>query len=56
MLFNIYCIASESAYDRDMQAHTFLAISDSDKSRKKTSLAVDGENIKPVVDETDDND
>ena len=50
MLFNIYFIASASAYDHDMQAHAFLAICDSDQSRKKTSLAVDGENIKPDVD------
>ena len=50
MLFNIYFIASASAYDRDMQAHAFFAICDSDQSRKKTSLAVDGENTKPDVD------
>ena len=49
MLFNIYFIGSASAYDRDMQAHAFLAICNSDQSRKKTSLAVDGENIKPDV-------
>ena len=56
MLFNIYFIDSASAYDRDMQAHAFLAICDSDQSRKKTSRAVEGENIKPVVDGTDDKD
>ena len=53
MLFNIYVIASASAYDRDMQAHTFLAICDLDQSRKKTSLAIDKENIKPDIDGTD---
>ena len=50
MLFNIYFIASASAYDLDMQAHAFMAVCDLDQSRKKTSLAVDGENIKPDVD------
>ena len=33
---------------------TFLAICDSDQSRKKSRIAVDGKNIKPVVDGTDD--
>ena len=56
MLFNIYFIASASAYDPDNQAHTFLAICVLDQSRKKISLGVDGENIKPDVDETDDKD
>ena len=46
MLFNIYFIDSVSAYDRDMQAHAFLAICDSDQSRKKTRLAGDEEKIK----------
>ena len=50
MLYNILFIASASAYDRDMQAHAFLEIFNSDQSRKTTSLAVDGENIKPNVD------
>ena len=54
MLFNICFIASASAYDRDMRAHKLLAICDSDQSQKKTSLAVDGENITPYVDKTDD--
>ena len=56
MLFNIYFVASASAYDRDMQAHTFLAICDSDQSQKKTRIAVDGKNIKPDVDGTEDKD
>ena len=56
MLFNIYFIASASAYDCDMQAHAFLATCDSDQSRKKTSLVVNGENIKHDVDGTDDKD
>ena len=56
MLFNIYFIASASSYDRDMQAHALLAICNSDQSWKKTSLAVDGENIKPDVNWTDDED
>ena len=56
MLFNIYFIASASAFYRDMQARTFLAICDSNQLRKKTSLAVNGENIKPDVDGTDDKD
>ena len=56
MLFNIYCIASASAYDRDMQTHAFLAICDFDQSRKKTRSSVNGENIKPDVDETDNKD
>ena len=50
MFFNIYFIALASAYDRDMQAHAFLAICDSYHLRKKRCLAVDGENIKPDVD------
>ncbi len=50
MLFNIYFISLASAYDRDMQAHAFLAICDSDQSRKKTSFALDKENIKPDAD------
>ena len=50
MLFNIYFIASASAYYRDMQAHAFMTICNLEQSRKKTSLAVDGENIKPDVD------
>ena len=35
MLFIIYFIASAFAYDRDMKAHAFLAICDSDQLRKK---------------------
>ena len=54
MLFNIYFIDSASAYDRGMQAHAFLAICVSDQSRKKTSLAFNGENIKFDVDWIDD--
>ena len=56
MLFNIYFIDSASAYDRDVQSHTFLAICVSDQSRKKTIIAVDEKQIKPVVDGTDDKD
>ena len=56
MLFNIYFIDSASAYDRDMHAHAFLAICNSDQSRKKTSLTDNVENIKPDVDWTDDKD
>ena len=56
MLFNIYFISLASAYDRDMQAHAFLAICDSDQSRKKTRLAGDEENIKSDVDWTDNKD
>ena len=53
MLFNIYFIASASGYDRDMHAHALLAICYSDQSRTKTSFAVDGTQIKPDVDRTD---
>ena len=56
MLYYIYFIASASAYDRDMQAQGFMAICDLDQSRKKTSLTVDKENIKPDVNWTDDRD
>ena len=48
MLFNIYFIDSASAYDRDMKAHAFLAICDSDQSRKKTRLAGDEKTSSPM--------
>ena len=45
MLFKINFIASAPAYDHDMPPHKFLTICDSDQSRKKRSLAVNGENM-----------
>ena len=56
MLFNIYFVAPTSAYYRDLQAQAYFAICDSDQSRKKTSLAVNEENIMLDVDKSDEKD